>query len=211
MASVAASEPAEGVHENPHITSLVKNMRTINKKINGMAKTDAVIKENPGVSLDDLVAQRKINQDQRASALKKPQLQAQLAALEEQVQQHKRFDAELQTQLRNQKEELASGHGAELEKLKKEAQAEAIAHGEAELKKKLLVFSQFLRAAAARRNAEEDQESDENRAFEGTLLLVYGGDQKAVDTALSLIEGSDESVTSIEGSILPVKCTFINA
>ena len=43
-------------------------------------------------------------------------------------------------------------------------------------------------------------------ACEGTLLLVYGGDQKAVETALNLIEGSDEQVMSIEGTLLPVKC-----
>lgn len=206
MASTPVTESVEGGSENPYITSLVKNMRAINKKLSAMHKTDAVIKENPNVSLDELVSQRKINQDQKASALKKPQLQAQLTALEEQVQQYKKFDADYQTQLQKQKQDLTSVHSAEVEKIKQEAQAEALANGEAELKKKLLVFSQFLRAAAAKRNAEEDSETDENRAFEGTLLLVYGGDQKAVDTALSLIEGTDEQVTSIEGTLLPVKC-----
>lgn len=208
MASTPVTESVEGGSENPYITSLIKNMRAINKKLSAMHKTDAVIKENPNVSLDELVSQRKINQDQKASALKKPQLQAQLTALEEQVQQYKKFDAEYQTQLQKQKQDLTSVHSAEVEKIKQEAQAEALANGEAELKKKLLVFSQFLRAAAAKRNAEEDSETDENRAFEGTLLLVYGGDQKAVDTALSLIEGTDEQVTSIEGTLLPVKCEF---
>lgn len=206
MASPSSPEPVEGSTENPYVTSLVKNIRAINKKLSAMHKTDAVIEANPSVSLDELVAQRKINNDQRASALKKPQLQAQLAALEEQVQQYKKFDADCQAQLQKQKAELSSAHSAELEKIKQEAQAEALAHGQAELKKKLLVFSQFLRAAAAKRNAEEDEETDENRAFEGTLLMVYGGDQKAVDTAISLIEGTDEQVTSIEGTLLPVKC-----
>lgn len=208
MASTTANEPTDGGSENPYIQSLVKNMRAINKKISSMAKTDAVIKENPTLSLDELVAQRKINQDQKASALKKPQLQAQLVALDEQVQQYKKFDGEFRAQLQQQKDDLTSTHGAELEKIKQETQAEALAEREAELKKKLLIFSQFLRAAAARRNAEEDSEADENRAFEGTLLLLYGGDQKAVETALNLIEGSDEQVTSIEGALLPVKCKF---
>jgi hypothetical protein len=208
MASTTSPEPTEGSSENVYVLSLQKSMRAINKKLSGMAKTDAVIKENPDVSLDDLVAQRKINQDQKASALKKPHLQAQLITLEEQVQQYKKFDADLQQQLQKQKSELTSNHGEALEKLKSELQAEAAARSETELKSKLLIFSQFLRAAADRRNAEHDEEDDENRAFEGTLLLVYGGDQKAVDTALSLIEGSDEQVTSIEGSLLPVKCKF---
>ena len=208
MASATSPEPTEASSENPYILSLQKTMRAINKKLSGMAKTDAVLKENPGVSLDDLVAQRKINLDQKASALKKPQLQAQLVTLDEQVQQYKKFDADFQQQLQKQKSDLTSTHGDELEKAKKEAQAEAAERSQAELKSKLLIFSQFLRAAAARRNAEEDSEADENRAFEGTLLLVYGGDQKAVDTALSLIEGTDEQVTSIEGSLLPVRCKF---
>ena len=208
MASSTSPEPTEASSENPYILSLQKTMRAINKKLSGMAKTDAVIKENPNVSLDELVAQRKINQDQRASALKKPQLQAQLVTLEEQVQQYKKFDAEFQQQLQQQKSDLTSTHSEELEKAKKEARAEAAEGSQAELKSKLLIFSQFLRAAAARRNAEEDSEEDENRAFEGTLLLVYGGDQKAVETALNLIEGTDEQVTSIEGTLLPVKCRF---
>jgi hypothetical protein len=206
MASPSSPEPTDGSSEHPYITSLVKNMRAINKKISGMAKTDAVIKDNPNVSLDDLVAQRKLNQDQKAQALKKPQLQAQLVTLEEQVQQYKKFDAENQAQIQKLKEELTSTHSQELEKIKQETQAQAVAQAEAELKKKLLIFSQFLQAAAAKRIAEEDPELDENKAFEGTLLLVYGGDQKAVDTALNLIEGSDEQVTSIEGTLLPVKC-----
>jgi hypothetical protein len=206
MASPSSPEPTDGSSEHPYITSLVKSMRAINKKISGMAKTDAVIKENLNVSLDDLVAQRKLNQDQKAQALKKPQLQAQLVTLEEQVQQYKKFDAENQAQIQKLKEELTSTHSQELEKIKQETQAQAVAQAEAELKKKLLIFSQFLQAAAAKRIAEEDPETDENKAFEGTLLLVYGGDQKAVDTALNLIEGSDEQVTSIEGTLLPVKC-----
>lgn len=211
MASTTASEPIEGNSENPYVLSLQKSMRAINKKLSSMAKTDAVISENPNVSLDDLVAQRKINQDQKASALKKPHLQAQLITLEEQVTQYKKFDADLQKKLQKQHSSLKSIHGEELEKVKQEVQAEAAARTEAELKNKLLIFSQFLRAAAARRNAEEDSEADENRAFEGTLLLVYGGDQKAVDTALSLIEGTNEQVTSIEGSLLPVKCRSLHS
>jgi hypothetical protein len=208
MAFATSPEPTEANSENPYILSLQKQMRAINKKLSGMAKTDAVLKENPDVSLDDLVAQRKLNQDQKASALKKPQLQAQLVTLDEQVQQYKKFDADFQQQLQKQKSDLTSTHGEELEKIKKEAQAEAAERSQTELKSKLLIFSQFLRAAAARRNAEEDSEADENRAFEGTLLLVYGGDQKAVETALNLIEGTEEQVTSIEGTLLPVKCRF---
>ena len=78
--------------------------------------------------------------------------------------------------------------------------------GAAELQKQLLVFSQFLRAAAAKRSIEEEKDTYESRAFEGVLLLVYGGDEGAVETALKLIEGADEQVPGIDGVLLPVKC-----
>ena len=58
-----------------------------------MQKVDSIIAENPGVSLDDLVASRKINNDQKAQALKKPVLQVQLAQLEEQSEPMARSEA----------------------------------------------------------------------------------------------------------------------
>lgn len=208
MASTTSDAADGGSYANVQIQLLLKNVRNINKKLASMQKTDSVIAENPKVSLDELVAQRKINADQRASALKKPGLQAQLSALEEQITQYKKLESEAQSQLQKQEKELTTKHQQELEKIKEDAKREAVAGGDAELKRKLMIFSQFLRAAAARRNAEEDAELDENKAFEGALLLVYGGDQKAVDTAVSLIEGSDDQVLSIEGTPLPVKCEY---
>ena len=43
MASATSPEPTEASSENPYILSLQKNIRAINKKLSGMAKTDAVI------------------------------------------------------------------------------------------------------------------------------------------------------------------------
>lgn len=195
-----------GAYEHPYIKELAKHIRNTHKKLSGMQKVDAVIAENPDSSLDELVAQRKINADQKAAALKKPQLQQQLATFEEQISQYRKFDAEYQTQLQKQKDDLTSQHQKELEKAKDELKLEGVTAGAAELRKKLLVFSQFLRAAAAKRTVEEEADTDESRAFEGALLLVYGGDQNAVETAVKLIEGSEEQVPSIEGVSLPVKC-----
>jgi len=70
---------------------------------------------------------------------------------------------------------------------------------------RLLTLSRFLRAAAARRQS-EDEESDLAKAFEGALLLVYGGDPIAVAAAEKLIDGTDEQVPSTEGVILNVTC-----
>jgi hypothetical protein len=198
----------EGSYEHPYIKELTKQIRNTHKKLAGMQKIDAVIAENPKASLDDLVAQRKINVDQKAAALKKPQLQQQLAGLEEQISQYRKFDSEYQTLLSKQKEDLTSQHEKELEKAKDELRVEGVTAGAAQLQKKLLVFSQFLRAAAAKRTVEEETNTDESRAFEGALLLVYGGDESAVEAAMKLIEGADEQVPGIDGVLLPVKCEW---
>ena len=203
-----AKGDGDGTYEHPYIKELAKQIRNTHKKLGGMAKTDAIIAENPRATLDELVAERKINADQKASALKKPQLLQQLVTLEEQISQYRRFDAEYQAQLQKQKEELTIQHQKELEKVKDELTLEGMTTGAADLREKLLVFSQFLRCAANKRGIEEDADKDENKAFEGVLLLVYGGDEKAVETAVKLMEGSDEQASSIEGVSLPIKCKF---
>lgn len=204
--SLDAKEEGEGHTDHPYVKELYKHIRNINKKITGMQKIDLIIADNPGVSLDDLVAQRKINADQKNAALKKPQLQAQLAQLEEQIQQYRKFDADYQSQMQKQKEDLTTQHEKELEKVKNDTRLEGVTNGAAELRKKLLIFSQFLRLAAAKRMVEEEADTAESKAFEGALLLVYGGDETAVDTAISLIEGSEKPCPSIDGTLMPFTC-----
>lgn len=197
---------ADGSSEHPYLRELQKQIRNINKKLSSTQKIDAIIAEHSGVSLDDLVAQRKINHDQKAAALKKPQLQAQLNQLEEQLTHYRQFDTDYQQKLTKQKEELSATHQKELEKFTQEHQAKATSTGATELRQKLLTFSQFLRAAAHRRSLEAEADAEINRAFEGILLLVYGGDDKAVDAALNLIEGSSEQVPSVDGETLSYSC-----
>lgn len=172
-----------------------------------MQKLDAIIAEHPNVSLDELVNTRKINNDQKAQAVKKPALQAQLAQLEEQVTQYKKFDQEYQQRLSAEKELLESSHKAELVKMRETIKAEAAIDAQKNFKQRLLVLSRFLRAAAARRQREDD-DSEETKAFEGALLLVYGGDPSAVAAAEKLIEGTEDNVPSTEGAILSVTCMF---
>ncbi|OCK80174.1 hypothetical protein K432DRAFT_416868 [Lepidopterella palustris CBS 459.81] len=195
----------DGSPENPYIKELQKNIRNVNKKLNLMQKVDSIIAENPGVSLDDLVATRKINNDQKAQALKKPSLQAQLIQLEEQVAQYKKFDQEYQQRLANEKAVLQSTHKEELEKLRDTLKAEAAIEAQKVFKERFLTLSRFLRAAAARRQLEDD-DTDLTKAFEGALLLVYGGDASAVTAAEKLIEGSEDNVTSTEG--VPLSVTY---
>ncbi|GAB7352983.1 hypothetical protein MBLNU459_g3549t1 [Dothideomycetes sp. NU459] len=213
-AEVGSSEEAStngdsAAYESPYIKELQKNVRNVTKKLSAMSKLDAILAENPNVSLDELVASRKINADQKAQAQKKPGLQSSLKDLEEQITQYKKVDAEYQSRLTSQRDTLAQGHKSEIEELKQQLKKEAEAEGAKALREKLLVFSQFLRAAAAKRAIEDEADTEESRAFEGALLLVYGGDDTAVKTAENLIDGSDEVVLSVEGQPTTVKYSQI--
>lgn len=189
--------------ENAYVKELQKNIRGINKKLNATQKTDAIIEANPNVSLDELVATRKLNTDQKAQALKKPGLQAQLAQLEEQYVQYKKFDEEYQQKIQQEKEILQKSHSDEIAKLRSTIQEEAAIESKKASREKILTLSRFLRAAAARRQLEDD-ESDLTKAFEGALLQVYGGDAIAVAAAEKLIDGTADSVPSTEGVILSI-------
>lgn len=164
---------------------------------NATQRVDSIISENPDQTLDQLLEARKINPDQKAQAQKKPSLQASLAQLDEQVAQYKQFDEDYQKRLATEKAALASSHKDELDKVKEAATAEAKAESAKEAKDNLLVLSKFLRAAAAKRQG-GDETSPENRAFEGALLLVYGGEAGAVAAMESLITGSDEKVPTVD-------------
>lgn len=83
------------------------------------------------------------------------------------------------------------------------AKAEAAADATKQQHENMLVLSQFLRLAAARRADEEaDANSDENMALEGVLLQVYSGDETAVNAMIKLINGADEPTYSTTGEQL---------
>ncbi|KAF1990585.1 hypothetical protein K402DRAFT_389512 [Aulographum hederae CBS 113979] len=188
----------DGSEENAFIMELRKKIRNTTKKLNSMQKTDAIIAENPTASLDNLVTDRKINSEQKAQMLKKPVVQAQLTHFEEQLSLYKKLDQEFQQKLAAEKEQLQAAHEEELEKLRDSMKAETTHDSQRTFKHRLLTFSRFLRAAAARRaNIEDD--SDVTKAFEGALLLVYGGDPAAVAAAEKLIDASEEKVPGTDG------------
>lgn len=95
-----------------------------------------------------------------------------------------------------------------MEKLKDASFAEAKLEAKKGEKENMLVLSKFLRAAAAKRQSGDDT-SSENRAFEGALLLVYGGDAGAVVAIEKLIEGSEDKVPSVDQEALDFTCTFL--
>ena len=180
-------------------------MRSNKTGQNATQKVDSIIAENPNTSLDDLLAARKINQDQKAQAQKKPSLQASLSQLEDQISQYKQFDEDYQKRLVAEKTALETSHKDEIQKVKDTAVAEAAAKSKTEAKDNLLVLSRFLRAAAAKRQG-GDESSPENRAFEGALLLVYGGEVQAVTAMESLIHGSEDKVPTVDNTPSDFSC-----
>ena len=170
-----------------------------------MHKTDAVIAEHPQKSLEDLLAERKINPDQKAQAEKKPVLLASLEQYESQLGHYKKFDEDSKRRLAAERESLEQAHQQELEKAKEEVHVEAKETANKLVEEKLLILSRFLRAAAAKRS-DGDDTAEENLAFEGALLLIYGGDHSAVQAMQKLIDGSEEIVPTVEGQPSDFTC-----
>ncbi|KAH7410941.1 hypothetical protein BKA64DRAFT_368633 [Cadophora sp. MPI-SDFR-AT-0126] len=205
---VADSANGDGGYESPYIKELYKSIRNVNKKIANASKVDNIVAENPDKSLDDLVASRKINADQKAQLLKKPALQASLTQLEEQIAQYKKFDQEYKVKLQSEKAEFEKTHtersSKELEEAVSSAKSQAAAAAVKQQQDDLLLLSQFLKLAAIRRGEDEAAELEESKALEGLLAQVYAGDASAVAAMLNLIQGSSETVTSVTGEPLSV-------
>ena len=172
---------------------------------NSTAKLDAILAENPGKSLDELIEEKKINNDQKAQAMKKPSLQAAVNQIEEQIAIYKQFAAQYEEKLASQKAELLKAHKEELEAVRGNAIADATESSAKALRERLLTMSKFLCAAANLRR-EGDATTLESLAFEGVLFQVYGGSQDAVNAMVKLIDGADEKVIGVEGDALEFTC-----
>ena len=88
---------------------------------------------------------------------------------------------------------------ARLEKAVEEAKTEAQKETDQAARAKILTVVKFLRLAGHRRNNKSGDE-DEDEAIERVLVLVYGGDQSAIDACLKLANGSEEPVDSFQVS-----------
>ena len=138
-----------------------------------------------------------INADQKAQLEKKPGLMAQLEAYESQYEQYKKLDDEFQLKLDSERASLHAAHSHELERLEEVVRAEVKEEFETLFSSRLLTLSCFLRMAAAKRS-DEDNQAEDNQAFEGALLLVYGGNSSAVRAMEKLMDGSDENVPGVD-------------
>ncbi|KAL5593984.1 hypothetical protein BROUX41_001036 [Berkeleyomyces rouxiae] len=196
--------------EHPMLKDLQKNIRNISKKITNSQKAETIVAQNPGKSLDELVAARIINKDQKEQVLKKPVQVAQRTQWEEQLAQLVKLTSELRQEALADKtklqEELLQASYKQREEAVHEAVIKAGDEKRVAVHDTLLAVAQFLRLAAARRAEEADQNLDENRALEGVLLQVYSGDEAAVATMLKLVDGSEETTVSTQGE--PLQTTY---
>lgn len=167
-----------------------------------------MLKQYADKGLDELVASKIINTDQKAQILKKPGLEAQLAQYEEQLVQYQKVDEQYKTQAAADRAALEKSLEKSLEKTKADAVAEAKKGFQKSLQDNLLVLSQFLRLAAYRREEGKDPESDESQAVEGVLLAIYSGDESAVDSMLKLVNGTEDQILSVPGEQLQTTCKF---
>ena len=161
-------------------------------------KTEAIVADHRGESLDELVASKKINADQKAQLEKKPSLLAEKARLEDQIVHYRKFGKEYEERFAKEKADLEESYAEAVAKLKLEAADEAVVTARKRSDEDLLVISQFLHAAAAKRQ-DEDIDADEKAAFEGVLLLVYQGNNAALTAFRDVVTGSDKRVSNTEG------------
>lgn len=176
------------------------------------SKTQSVILENKDQSIQQLLAAKIINADQKRQVDNKPALEAELSRTEEQLSQVLKLDEEWRAKVASAKTETEKALTDKYEQEKADAIAEVKSKADAEVKQALedgfLVLSQFLRLAANNRVEAEDSQEDANRAIEGILLSVYTGDQAAVAAMSKLYHGSDDTTAAVDGTPLQTTCTF---
>ncbi|KAJ8117518.1 hypothetical protein ONZ43_g4191 [Nemania bipapillata] len=213
--SVCDADGSDDSFESPYIRELQKNIRNVNKKIANASKTDPIVEQHQGKTLDELVEARIINADQRAQRLKRPQLEAQLAQFEEQLAQYKKVDEDYRSRSLADKAALEKTLTDKFEKEKadvvRELTEKAADDTKHSLHDSLLALSQFLRLAAARRSdPEADAGLDENMALEGVLLNVkaaaaaYVAPFVAIQAEAETTETTAEPVTAVESDLTVV-------
>lgn len=128
-------------------------------------------------------------------------MQAELARLEDQIVHYRKFGKDYEERFAKEKAAIEESHAEALAQLRLQVADEATVTNLKKLDDELLVLSQFLHAAAAKRQT-DDLDPVEKAAFEGVLLLVYQGNNAAVGAFKDVATGSDKKVSNIDGSEL---------
>jgi hypothetical protein len=178
-----------------------------------VSKTESIIAAHPGKSLEDLLAQKIINADQKQQVINKPSLTSQVTQLEEQLAQFKKLQGEFRTKAQADRTEFEKSFTESRDKAiavaLKEQEEKLVAQHQKELSDTLLHLSQFLRLAASRRAEDCDHTLDENLAIEGVLLGVYTGDKAAVDCILKLTRGTNDTTVSVSNEPCQTTCEHL--
>lgn len=171
-----------------------------------------MIQENKDKTIDQLISSKIINADQKRQVDNKPALEAELARYEEQLVQVQKLDEEWRAIAASTKSDTEKKLIEKFEKETAEAIAEVKLQAEAETKKTVedafLILSQFLRLVAHRRGEAPGSEEDLDKANEGILASVYGGDSAAVASMVKLFHGTDDTTISVAGEPLNVTCKY---
>lgn len=141
-----------------------------------------------------MVAQKKINTDQKAQIVKKSALEDQRAQIENQVKIIEDVQQDLEAKHAQEKQSLVKDHEAEIEKIKAEASEASDKAAATKVREALHITCKFLHAAAFQRQR-DDVDELESKAYEAVLFHLYQGNAAAVDTITNVIRGSSDKIT----------------
>ncbi|CUS11326.1 unnamed protein product [Tuber aestivum] len=178
--------------EKEYLKWITKQLKKHAKKLDSIAKSEEKIKD---LSEEEKATTKIINADERNKIIGKPITLALHKELKECYENLLKASELEDKRLESEKVEAQ----ARLEKAVEEAKAEAQEEMDQAARAKILTVVKFLRLAGHRRNNKSGDE-DEDEAIERVLVLVYGGDQSAIDTCLKLANGSEEPVDGFQVS-----------
>ncbi|KAG0130237.1 hypothetical protein HOY82DRAFT_579332 [Tuber indicum] len=183
--------------EKEYLKWITKQLKKHTKKLDSIAKSEEKIKDLPE---EEKATTKIINVDERNKIIGKPVTLAVYKELKECYENLLKASELEDKRLEAERVEAQ----ARLEKAVDEAKAEAQKETDEAARAKILTVVKFLRLAGHRRNNKSADE-DEDEAIERVLVLVYGGDQSAIDACLNLSNGSEEPVDGFQVSYSRIK------
>ncbi|PWW74866.1 hypothetical protein C7212DRAFT_282581 [Tuber magnatum] len=183
--------------EKEYLKWITKQLKKHAKKLDSIAKSEEKIKD---LSEEEKATTKIINVDERNKIVGKPITLAVYEGLRECYENLLKASELEDKRLEAERVEAQ----AKLEKAVEEAKAEAREETDQAARAKILTVVKFLRLAGHRRNNKSGDE-DEDEAIERVLVLVYGGDESAVDACLNLANGSEEPVDGFQVSYSRIK------
>ncbi|KAI5841787.1 hypothetical protein DFP73DRAFT_528218 [Morchella snyderi] len=188
--------------EKEYMKEVSRRLKKQGKKMDNIKRSEDKIKD---LTEEEQAITILINADERSKIAGKPITSAVFKELNE---IHDVLKKVAETEDKRVEEEKAEAE-AKFAKAVAEAREQGRQEGLEEATAKILTVVRFLRLAGYRRQAKSgnDQEDD---AIERILVLVYGGDQSAVDVCMKLANGSDEKIDDFDVTYSQIKDTATN-